>query len=203
MTLELLLVRHAESEGNRAKAFTGHGPSRLSPRGLLQAEALARHLEGTALDAVYCSDLPRARQTLEPALRRRSRSPVYTPALRERAMGVFTGLSFAEVEALHPDGWEHLKRRTPGYSPPEGESHDACFARVGTFAQALVERHPSGRVLLVSHGVALHHLLRWLLGTPPEVLFAVDNASLHRLERRPGGATRVLGLNLTEHLAGL
>lgn len=210
MSLELLLVRHGESEGNASGAFTGHGPSPITARGRRQAEAVGRCLaaEGVALTALYSSDLPRAVQTAE-ALRAAMGAAYAETALRlrgdlrERAMGAFEGVTFAEVQARYPEDWQRLVARTLDHSPPGGESHRAVGRRVAAALTALRSEHASGRVVVVSHGVAIHHMLRHLLGVEGEgVSFAADNGSVQRLSLGDG-RVRAVALNDTRHLLGV
>ncbi len=202
--LELLLVRHGESEGNRAGMFTGHGPSPLTDRGRRQAEAVGAALATPAPDVIYVSDLPRAVQTAEPLCARTGLAPVLTPEIRERDMGAFVGIPFEEVRAQHAEGWQALARRDPDYRPPGGESHRACSERVSRFVDEVRARHPRGRVIAVSHGVAIHHML-WhaLVGGESHSVFVTDNCAVHRLEFHADGRVRVVALNDTRHLAGL
>lgn len=202
--IELFLVRHGESEGNRDRMFTGHGPSPLTERGRRQAEAMAERLAAPRPDAIYVSDLPRARQTVAPLSARAGVEPVVTAELRERDMGAFVGMRFDEVQAQHPDGWLALARRDYEYCPPDGESHRACAGRVGRFLDALRGRHMGERVVLVSHGVAIHHMVRHLLDTSShEVVFTIDNCCIHHMELRHSGSTRVVTLNDARHLASI
>ncbi len=202
--LDLILVRHGESEGNRDKMFTGHGPSPLTERGRRQAEAVADALAAPRPDAVYVSDLVRARATAAPLCLRAGLEPVVTERIRERDMGDFVGVRFEEVQARDPEGWRAIAERRPDYRPPGGESHRDVHARVSRFLDELRGRHAGERVVVVSHGVAIHHMLRHLLQTPEAaVAFATDNCCLHRLELRADGAARVAALNDARHLAGI
>ncbi len=201
---ELWLVRHAESEGNRGKRFTGHGPSPLSERGRRQAEALAAAFGDLAFEAVYASDLPRALETAEPLARRLGQTVIARESLRERDMGAFVDLSFDEVRERYPEGWSALLRRDPDWAPPEGESHAACAARVSRAIDEVLAGHARGRVLVVSHGVAINHLLRYLMAvSEASVLFTVENASVQRVEWHDGGLRRVACVNDTAHLRGV
>jgi len=207
MTVELLLVRHGESEGNAAHAFAGHGPSPLTARGLVQAACVGRALaaEGVPVAALYASDLPRAVQTAE-ALRR-AMGPaaealaVQTRAdLRERAMGAWEGVTFRAIETDDPVGWQALVTRALDHAPPGGESHRAVAVRVAVAIDTLCAAHRAGRVVVVSHGVAMHHMLRHLLGVGREgVWFQADNCGIQRLALRDG-QVRAVALNDTRHL---
>lgn len=203
MTRTLLLVRHGESEGNAARSFTGHGPSPLTALGERQAEALADALASSAPVAIYSSDLPRALGTAAPLAARVGLAVVADPGLRERDIGAFVGVTFETLEVEHPEAWRALQTRDPDFAPPGGESHRACGARMVAALAAILARHPSGTVVVVSHGVAMHHALRDLLGARDEgLVLSTDNCGVHRLEWR-GGALRVVALNDTGHLRGL
>lgn len=207
MALELIIVRHGQSEGNRDRRFTGHGPSPLTERGREEARCVATRIATGPLDLLISSDLPRAVQTAEPIAALTNSTIVQDPALREKNFGDLTGLSFAELEAKHPDVWRGLMARDPQYQPPGGESHAQCRHRMGAFLERLYETQPNGRVVLVSHGVAINHLLYSLMRTPmdtsPAMLFQIDNCSIQRAERQTDGLVRFICINDRSHLAHL
>ncbi len=60
--------------------------------------------------------------------------------------------------------------------------------------------------MLVSHGVAINHMLRHLLGLGPghgRFFFTVDNCSFSRVGRAEDGTVRVHTVNDTAHLSAL
>ena len=59
----LLLVRHGETDWNRERRWQGHADPPLNDTGRTQARELARQLADVPLEAVYASDLRRARDT--------------------------------------------------------------------------------------------------------------------------------------------
>jgi broad specificity phosphatase PhoE len=204
---EILLLRHGQSEGNEGGRFGGHGPTPLTALGRRQAEAAARALAAEdGLTAIFASDLPRAMQTAAPVVAATGIAMRTTPALRERSVGVFTGMTFAEAEAAHPEIFSAMMRRDPDACPPEGETSRERAAHVGAFFDEAVEAFGgAGRALFVSHAFTLNLLLRRLLGLAdsPTVFFRTDNCALHRLKRSAQGFWNVEALNDRRHLVGL
>ena len=203
---QLILCRHGESEGNRDGRFGGHGPAPLTERGRAQARATGSCLMGGGADAIYSSDLPRAQQTAELIGQCLSLVPQLTAALRERSVGIFTGLSFDEARARYPDEYGMLLRREPDVVPPGGESYLECSARASAFLEHVIEQHRGQRVVLVSHYLTLHLLVLGILGVAltrdaPRIYLQLHNCGLHRLERYDDGAWQVLALNETAHLS--
>jgi broad specificity phosphatase PhoE len=203
---EILLMRHGQSEGNEGGRFGGHGPTPLTALGRRQAEAAARALAAEGLSAIFASDLPRAMQTAAPVVAATGIAMRTTPALRERSVGVFTGMTFAEAEAAHPEIFRAMMQRDPDACPPEGETSRARAAHVGAFFDETVETFGgAGRALFVSHAFTLNLLLRRLLGLAesPTVFFRTDNCALHRLKRSPQGFWNIEALNDRRHLVGI
>src|SRR4051794_24612515 len=97
----VLLVRHGETEWNRARRYQGWLDSPLSPEGIAQAEAIGRLLRRLpqAADAdIVASPLGRARHTAEIIAEclsddRSYRRPVrFDERLREISLGSWDGL---------------------------------------------------------------------------------------------------------------
>ncbi len=207
MLLEIAIVRHGQSEGNRDQVFTGHSASPLTELGRKQAEATAERLAARPVDAIYASDLPRAMQTAEPLVQRTGAPFLTDAAIRERNIGDLTGKTFGEIETQMPEVWRALLARDPAFRPPGGESSIDVRARVGAFLDGLWNRHGEGRIVLVSHGIAINQMLYHLLGMAPEelphVVFHIENCSVQRVERRLDGSRRIMAINDTAHLAAI
>jgi broad specificity phosphatase PhoE len=204
-TAEILLLRHGQSEGNEGGRFGGHGPTPLTALGRLQAEATARALAAEGLTAIFSSDLARAVQTAEPICAASGIAMKQTTALRERSVGVFTGLTFNEAEARYPEHFAALMRREADACPPEGETASDCLERASPLVDEVLAHFSAGRTLLVSHAFTLNLILRHLLGvgSSPMVFFGTDNCGLHRLKRGSSGLWRVEALNDRRHLVGV
>ena len=153
----LLLVRHAQSEWNADGRWQGWADPPLSDLGRRQSEAAAGALGRT--DAVVTSDLGRAVETATILARALGLGPVEVdPALRERDIGEFTGLTRGEIEARWP-GMVGSFVRT---SPPRGETSEQVLERALPALGRLAAGRPGQDVLVVTHGGVIrnveHHL---------------------------------------------
>jgi probable phosphoglycerate mutase len=208
----LLWVRHGEAESNRDGHFGGHAPVPLTDLGHRQALATARAIAKLQPTAVVASDLLRAQQTAAPIAEATGLAILPDPALRERSLGVLDGLSFADAEAKHPELWTRLRARDPELVPPGGEGSAHVYARVSGAIERIVDAHRGGRVVVVSHGLALYHAFAHVcgLGAPSldhRVFVLVDNCSVSRVDHRGDDQHRVhwriVTLNDTSHLQAL
>lgn len=152
---QIILIRHGETEWNRERRMQGHTDTPLTDAGLAQAEALGRRLAGSRFAALYSSDLSRAWHTAVVIAGRTGHEVIADPRLRERAFGIFEGLTAEEMEARHPEEFERFQSRDPDYVIPGGESarefHSRCLACLADIAQ----RHSDGSVVVITHGLVL------------------------------------------------
>ena len=145
---ELILVRHGETDWNAQGRLQGHTDRPLSDYGREQARRLAEELAGEQLDAVYASDLARARETAEIVGERLALPVVLDPDLREKDWGNWEGLTSTErlgIELVGESTEEHTKR---------------MLAALGRIAA----KHPDGRVLVVTHGGSMRRVQTEALG---------------------------------------
>lgn len=180
----ILAIRHALTDWNAQSRLQGHTDIPLNAEGLAQAARLRQALQGEALDAVYTSDLARARDTAQ-AVAEATQAPLrLEPALRERAFGRFEGVTRDEIARRWPDDADRWRRREPGYAPPDGgESLLAFHARCIAAAARLATAHAGGAIALVAHGGVLDSLYRAAVGVPLDAprSWILANASINRL----------------------
>lgn len=151
MSDRLFLIRHGETAGN-ASRIVQRPDIPLSPRGVAQAERLARRLAGEGIARIVSSDLARAASTAE-HLRRATGAPLsFEPLLQERNFGDLRGRPYAELG---------LDMFAPDYAPPNGETWPAFHARVDRAwarIQELLAAGPGGDVAIVTHGLVCRSL---------------------------------------------
>jgi broad specificity phosphatase PhoE len=153
MALELLLIRHAESEWNARGRWQGHGDPPLSPRGREQAGRLAEALAGSEIDRLLCSDLQRAVETAQAIGAVLNLDPEPTAVLRELNVGRWTGLTRDEIESNDAALLDAFLTEEPDVRPggEEGETRNELRARVWEAVEKLAAEHPNGRVAMVVH----------------------------------------------------
>jgi probable phosphoglycerate mutase len=182
----LLAIRHGETEWNSQSRFQGHLNSALNAAGLAQAVALGEYLARERFDLLLSSDLGRALQTASAIARRSGHEIAVEPGLRERNMGIFQGLTPAEVQARYPDEYARFKTRDPDYAIPDGESMRQLFERSVACFTALAVRHAGLTLAAVTHGGVLAMLYRHARAMPLEAPrdFPLHNAGVNRFRHR-------------------
>ena len=167
MAARVLLIRHGQSTWNADGRWQGWADPSLSPEGRTQAEAAAVALgaAGEQFAGVFSSDLARARETAEVLAEAMALDPVRVDAaLRERDVGVWSGLTTVEIEEGWP-GWLDAWRRGELPSPPDGENDEHFVAR-SLNAVRKHAAHATGDLLLVVHGGLIRAVERALEAEP-------------------------------------
>jgi broad specificity phosphatase PhoE len=213
--MKLLLIRHAQSEGNVAGVLQGQQDHALSTEGHRQASRLGHYLTGQ-LDPpthLYASPLQR---TLQTACYCQPKAIALQPdnALLEIHNGVLQGLTWNEAQTQYPQICETLSQSLNWIPIPEAETPELVFARAGTFIHRILCAHANGdRLWVFSHGGILQHLVAQLMGCdrvwgipiPPTGLFEFEiNLDLWEVQgndRYAAHFCRILQFNTTPHLA--
>ena len=175
----ILLARHGESDWNRTKRWQGFADRPLTELGRRQASELGERLEDTELDAIYSSDLQRARETAEVVARMKSLTVETTPDLREVDVGSWSGLTRAEAETRYPEAYARWLQGAEGWD--DGETYDQLGERVVRAIQRIAKEHASQRVLVVAHGGTIRAIHAAALG--------VDVHTYRRIQRVEPNAT--------------
>lgn len=175
----ILLARHGESDWNRDQRWQGHADRPLTDLGREQARALADRLAATELDAVYSSDLERARETAAIVAEPHQLPVKRLPDLREVDVGSWSGLTRAEAEERFPNAFRRWTEGGEGWD--DGETYEQLSERVVGAVLAIAARHPRDRVLLVAHGGSIRAVHAAALG--------VDVHAYRRIQRVEPNAT--------------
>lgn len=197
----VFVVRHGQTAWNAQSRIQGHTDIGLDATGASQARALGEALAASGLQALYASDMARAVQTAQPVAERTGLPIQAEPGLRERAFGVFEGMTHADVALHWPDLARRWRRRDPDFRPEGGEALADFYARSVACAVRLAARHPGQTIALVTHGGVLDCLYRAATRASLQAprTWQLGNASINRLLYSPEGFTLV-GWNDSLHL---
>lgn len=199
-----IILRHGESESNRARTFTGQSDAPLSARGRAEAAATAAYvLQHYRPDAVYASDLCRARDTAHPIAEALGLPVLTRRDLRETDVGLWQGLTPEQVRERFGKTFAVFKQ-CPGLVHFDGGESYADVTARATAAFADIAAQNEGKcVLVAAHGGLLRTLRAAWEGVPLEELSRIPtltNCSVSVAEYAQGRGVFTL-LDHTGHLA--
>lgn len=196
----LILVRHGLTEDNKAGTIPGAGGTEaLAPEGVAQLEKAAVALRGYLPAHLYASPMERAQQSARIVAAELGLEVETVAGIEERDWGELTGTSWAALqERLGTMATE--ERYT--FVPPGGESWQQCEARIVAAIKKLLERHPDGTVIVVTHGGVIRALMPFLLRSSLEegVSRNFDNGSITVFAGQSAGELEPVTINGTSHL---
>ena len=199
--MKLIAIRHGETEWNLQQREMGQLDSPLTERGRRQAEAIADRLRRYSFTVLYSSDLGRAVKTAQIISTVTGAIPKFDVALRERHMGIFQGLTEAEMEQRFPTEYSDYRRIGNMYQIPQGESGQQRLERSVCAFESFTHRHPDETIVVVTHGGLLRGFFEHVMGMSPGNgwRFKRQNASYNAFEC-VGGKWSLETWNDTSHL---
>lgn len=198
MICKLFVFRHAETFDNKNGVFSGWRDSKLTPKGILEAEEVAKQLEEFKINYAFTSHLKRAKKTLKIVLKDHNRIPFFVDdRLIERCYGLLQGRTKKRVAHEEPELYEQVHR---GYdvAPPQGESLKMVEKRVQSFFndfEGWLQQNP-GNIAISCHNNSVRPFRRLFeklsliqmctIETPQ------DQALIYNLELKNTGLTHLL-----------
>lgn len=149
MTTRVTLIRHGQTEWNIQRRYLGLTDIGLNDEGRRQAEKVRKRLAAEHFDKVYSSDRRRARESAELIFTDMHIEPV--PELREMDFGVFEGLTYDEIDRLHPDVYKAWINDPLNIRIPDGESFNLVKERVMGAMNRILTDNPGLSIAVISH----------------------------------------------------
>ena len=194
----IVLVRHGQTDANRAGRLLGRADPPLNERGREQAHALATALEhGPAPQLVLTSPLRRAQETAA-QITAATGSPVRTDErLIELDYGEWDERLLGDIPSDVAARW----RADPSFAAPGGESLVDLRSRITPCAAGLMEQARDGVIIVVSHVSPIKAIICWALDLDDSYAWRLrlDVASISRLAEGLDGPV-LLSFNETGHL---
>lgn len=185
----VLLIRHGQTDWNMLGRWQGTLPVGLNDEGRVQAQRLASALAGRPIKTIISSDLPRALDTAKAIGEIAGIEPQIDLRWREFNLGVFQGLTHAEITTQFATEWAAYQADHWHYVIPNGESRTLLQNRIhGAWLDAL-DGALGPEVAIVSHGGSLKMLLIKLFKeiVPDMEAVHLGNTSVTTLERTAQG----------------
>jgi len=202
----LILVRHGESEWNRAGRIQGQVNSPLTDLGINQAKATRDYLSGILLNQqleIYTSPLDRALQTAEiiaQGIDYPSRKIIIEERLNDFNLGEISGtFGWDKVAEIFPEQAQLRLQDPMRFHPSGGESGAEFEARLRSLLEDLMD---DGTLkLMVSHGIVnkfIRGILKNLSGKEMVELGESQN-TIYRLEQGEETEIKILPSNREEY----
>jgi broad specificity phosphatase PhoE len=188
--MKLFLVRHGQTIENVNDTTLGHGQGTLSDLGQEQVKKAAIRLKDEKFDAIFSSDLRRAKDTALAIAKYHPDTPItFAEELRERNFYDFEGQPVSTID------WDNIRDKI--------ESRQSLRERAKIILDKAYQKYPNGVVLFVGHSGINRALTVLIMNKPPEYMKELENfknASVSIFEIKEDKNHQVILLNCAKHL---
>jgi probable phosphoglycerate mutase len=192
-----------QAEGNLYRHMQGHWDGDVTSLGRLQRDALAERFRDIPVDAVYSSDLYRARFTATAVTKYHPQLSIRPDRrLREINVGPWEALPFANCIWEQPELFETFMHDPEHFYLAGAETYHQVQARALEALKEIAAAHPDSTVVITTHGITIRCMLTGLLGislNDTETVPIFANTGLAHLLYEDGRFT-VDTLNHVSHL---
>lgn len=165
--VNLIIVRHGCSISNKEKRFTGHLDIPLSDEGKMQAELVSNYIyDNFKVDAIYSSDLSRARDTVKPLADKLGLEIIETEKLRETNAGIWQGMLLEDIRVKYPEDFLKFKYSPGLFKFNGGESYEEVMARARSIITEIAQNDNNKTVVIATHGGFIRALFVTLNNIP-------------------------------------
>ena len=205
----LILVRHGETDWNKAGRFQGQIDIPLNEHGRSQAAAARDALSTIPIDRAWSSTLSRPTETAEIILSDHPGVPLLQiDGLVEIGHGLWEGKLESEIRADWAELLEQWKQEPETVKMPDGETIQDVWARsVKSWKKIASSLRPEETALVVAHDAVNKTVLCDLLGLTPADIWAVKQGNggitVVDISIDPGQPDVVTCLNLTSHFGSV
>lgn len=163
--MELIMIRHAQTEWNKRRSFQGSSDNALSELGKEQARRLGERLKNKKIDRVIASPKKRAQDTAKAIAVHHGLEVETDERLTELNYGRWEGKNFDDLEAEGDPDIAYYRKDRDFYGFPDGLSLFGGRCRIGAFLDELKRQYweTDATIVLVGHAgifrMGIFHLL--------------------------------------------
>lgn len=163
--MKVYLIRHGETDMNKAHGLQGHTDIELNDYGRKLADITGKALSDVKFDYVFTSPLKRAKETASIIIKNQKEEVKLEEEerIKEICFGEYEGLCYDEDNFTIPDkSFMNFFTNPSEYNVPKGgESFEDVIKRTGKFWEDLItdEKYSDKTILVSTHGCALKAIL--------------------------------------------
>jgi len=179
MENKIYIFRHGQTYYNKNHYFTGWKDSKLTPKGIEDAETVSKRLKDKKIDVAFCSHLTRSKQTLRIVLKNHPecKKIIVDDRIIERSYGLLSGKSHETFIKKYGKAKYDIYHRSYDVPPPEGESIKMVEKRVNEFIKMLLEKIKKEHinVAISAHGNSMRPFRKYFEKLSVEKMMKLEN----------------------------
>lgn len=161
---EIYVIRHVQAEGNLYRMCQGHWDGDVTPVGVAQRDALAERFKGVHVDAIYSSDLYRARFTASAITKYHDLPVICDKRFREINLGPWETQYFGNLRWEAGKDFHDFIFDQPRFHLEGAETYAQVMDRAYSALCEVAENHPDQTVVITAHGITIRCMLSRVSG---------------------------------------
>jgi probable phosphoglycerate mutase len=177
----IIFLRHGQAENNINRLLAGRTPGvSLTPKGIDQAERIAKFLKPFNISTIYTSPIERAVKTAEIVAKHNSLDYNLDERLIELDMGKFTGMDYDTIFEKHGNVFLKFYDGELEIAHNGVETFAQVKNRVLSMLDHVLNAHNDENVLLVTHMDPIKAAISTIMNLDANSLFEliIENASI-------------------------
>lgn len=177
----IIFLRHGQAENNIKRLLAGRTPGvNLTPKGIDQAERIAKFLKPFNISTIYTSPIERAVKTAEIVAKHNSLDYNLDERLIELDMGKFTGMDYDTIFEKHGNVFLKFYDGELEIAHNGVETFAQVKNRVLSMLDHVLNAHNDENVLLVTHMDPIKAAISTIMNLDANSLFEliIENASI-------------------------
>jgi phosphoglycerate mutase len=128
--------------------------SSLTDEGIERAKELSKRLSDFNIDAIFSSDLKRAKDTAHYIKASHDYFMLFLPELREMSFGDWEGLTLDKVQTDYKEQFDNFEKDPLNYENKNGENFETFVKRVSSGLDKIIQMGFENS-LIVTHGITV------------------------------------------------
>lgn len=188
--MNIYLLRHGESIGNKDKIYLGHTDLDLSEKGYMQAERACDYItKNVKIDKIFSSDLIRAYNTVLPTAKKLNINIIKDPGLREIYAGLWENKKYEYLIENFPESYSAWRNDIGNAKCDGGESVAELQKRIMNKLCEIANCNEGSDILIGTHATPIRVINCTITNTPLSDMNNIPwafNASLTHISYNQG-----------------